>query len=62
MEFSIIEQGRNLMSLGLTVADESSANFIKERILDDPSYIYAGLIELLTDQNINYKREEIIKP
>lgn len=62
VEFSIIEQGRNLMSLGLTVADESSANFIKERILDDPSYIYAGLIELLTDQNINYKREDIIKP
>ena len=61
VSMAIIEKDRTLLNLTINVADDCSANFIKERILDDPSYIYAGIIELLTDEEINYK-SNIEKP
>ncbi len=36
------------ISVKLLVADETQANFIKERFLDDPAKIYTGIIDLLT--------------
>lgn len=36
------------MSVKLLVTDESQANCIKEKFLNDPSAIYSGIIELLT--------------
>ena len=56
VSLNIIEGDSSLLQLSLKVADEISANFIKERILEDPSYVYAGLIELLLDEDINYKK------
>ncbi len=63
ISFAINEQDRTLMSVKLNVADKVTADFIKDRVLDDPSYVYAGLIELLTDEDLGYrKNDEIIKP
>lgn len=62
VSLKIMEGKKTMLSLSLSVADEVSANFIKERILEDPSYVYAGLIELLTDEDINYNKESFIKP
>lgn len=45
---SAIENDKALMSFKLMVADEIQAQCIKERFLDDPSYIYTGLVDLLT--------------
>ena len=45
---SAIENERAIMSFKLMVADEIQAQFIKQRFLDDPSYIYTGLVDLLT--------------
>lgn len=56
VSLNIVEGNYSLLKLSLNVADEISANFIKERILEDPSYVYAGLIELLLDEDINYKK------
>ena len=56
VSLNIVEGDYSLLKLSLNVADEISANFIKERILEDPSYVYAGLIELLLDEDINYKK------
>lgn len=36
------------MSVQLLVSDETQANLIKERFLDDPAKIYTGIIDLLT--------------
>ena len=45
---SAIENDKALMSFKLMVADEIQAQCIKERFLEDPAYIYTGLIDLLT--------------
>lgn len=36
------------MSVKLLVADETQANLIKDKFLDDPAKIYTGIIDLLT--------------
>lgn len=56
VSLNIVEGDYSLLKLSMNVADDISANFIKERILEDPSYVYAGLIELLLDEDINYKK------
>ena len=43
-----VENQKVLMSFKLMVADEIQAQYIKQQFLDDPSYVYTGLIDLLT--------------
>ena len=49
---AVIEGENELMSASLFVTDESQANNIKEIFLDDPTKVYSGLIELLTNNKI----------
>ncbi len=54
--FSVIENGRTMMKVTLNVPDKLTADYIKDRVLNDPSYVYAGLFELVTDKNLGYKK------
>lgn len=45
---SAVENGADLMSVKLMVTDETQAQAIKERFLDNPSLVYTGLVDLLT--------------
>lgn len=45
---SAVENGVDLMSVKLMVTDETQAQAIKERFLDNPSLVYTGLVDLLT--------------
>lgn len=45
---SALDGGLPFLSVKLMVADESQANCIKEKFLNNPSEIYSGIIDLLT--------------
>lgn len=49
---AVIEGDKELMSASLFVTDEAQAMSIREIFLDDPTKVYAGLIEVLTNQKI----------
>ncbi len=49
---TIKEGALELMSVSLFVPDEAQANNIKERFIDDPTIIYSGIINLLTEENL----------
>lgn len=47
-----IKEGElELMSVSLFVPDEAQANSIKQRFIDDPTIIYSGIINLLTEDS-----------
>lgn len=50
LELSAVENGVDLMSVKLIVADEVQAECIKEKFLDNPSKVYTGLVDLLTKE------------
>lgn len=50
---AINEGSLELMAVSLFVPDEAQANSIKERFVNDPTIIYSGMIELLTDTSLN---------
>ncbi len=50
---AIVEGDLELMAVSLFVPDEAGAQSIKERFLNDPTIIYSGVIELLTDTSLN---------
>ena len=62
VSFKINEQNKEILNLRLGNLSKDSVEFIKNRVMQDPSYVYAGIIELLTDENVNYSPEEFIKP
>lgn len=51
---TILEAGRELMSLSLLVPHISDAERIKTGFLDDPSKLYSGAIELLIGEDMGY--------
>ncbi len=50
---AINEGSLELMAVSLFVPDEAQANSIKERFVNDPTIIYSGMIELLTDTSLD---------
>ena len=48
---SAVDNNLELISVKLMVTDETQASAIKERFLDNPSKIYAGIVDLLTSEN-----------
>lgn len=49
---AIVEGELELMAVSLFVPDEAQAQSIKERFINDPTIIYSGMIELLTDTSL----------
>lgn len=49
---AVVEGDTELMSVSLFVADKEQAENIKKIFLDDPTKIYSGIIELLTNTKI----------
>lgn len=49
---AVVEGESELMSVGLYVGDKAQAMNIKERFLEDPTKVYSGIIELLTDTKL----------
>ena len=49
---AVVEGETELMSVSLFVADREQAENIKKIFLDDPTRIYSGMIELLTNTKI----------
>jgi len=50
---AIVEGDLELMAVSLFVPDEAQAQSIKERFINDPTIIYSGVIEILTDTTLN---------
>ena len=50
---AIVEGELELMAISLFVPDEAQAHSIKERFINDPTIIYSGIIEILTDTTLN---------
>ena len=46
------------MTVRLMVPDEMQAQAVREIFLDDPSMIYAGVVELMTHDDMPYNPEE----
>ena len=49
---AVVEGKIELVSVSIFVTDKDQANQIKERFIDDPTKIYSGVIQLLTDTDI----------
>ena len=55
---SVMDMGAELMTVRLMVPDEMQAQAVREIFLDDPSMIYAGVVELMTHDDMPYNPEE----
>ena len=49
---AVVERSVELMLVSLFVTDEAQANSIKNLFLEDPTKIYSGIIELLTNTKL----------
>lgn len=52
VRLAVVEGDHELVSVGLFVADREQAENIKKIFLDDPTTIYSGIIELLTNTKL----------
>lgn len=59
---TVTEAERELMSVSVVVPKISEAEQIKLNFLDDPSKVYSGMLELLTNEKMHYdpKTEPIV--
>lgn len=55
---SVMDREAELMTVRLMVADELQAKAVREIFLDDPSAVYAGVVELMTHDHIPYSPDE----
>lgn len=55
ISLTVLEKDKELMTVNLLLPDENMAKAVKNIFLEDPSKIYAGIIELLANELEDYK-------